>query len=122
MNKLTYPCNVCNKRFVNLKSHQRKSHDVFTFTLENDVEGGTYTLYKNDDKFAIFNLSMYEERYAAGDGEDFKFYDCAGDFNYADRYYSLTIYNDNTFEVRYEHQETRVIVIRRRAIVMRPAN
>jgi hypothetical protein len=101
MQRPRVPCSICHKQFINLKSHLRKTHDVFTFIVQND----THTLHKNNEQIAIFN------RVADGcrNGTNYTVYESMD--NLPDKYYTLHMYIDNTFEVL---NHSGVIIVGRR--------
>lgn len=105
MNRMRFPCDMCDKSFVNIASHKRKVHDVFTFLYEPDI----FTMYKNDEVF---------ERYAwIGSGTDDK-------HTYI-IYESILTGNRQTFLFQYEDPEctfevftnSHSVVIKRRPMV-----
>jgi hypothetical protein len=110
MNRHRENCHTCNKHFVNLKTHQRKNHDVFTFITQDDI----WRLYNNDDVFAEFKFLV-----GGGEGGYADIYDSREDFAFADDYYNMLMFPDNTFEVK---NKRGTIIIARRAIVIRPEN
>ena len=115
MEKPRHTCPTCNREFINLKSHQRKTHDYFNVSVENN----TPTVYKNGRQFAVFTrmLDGWTGREEATNYA--KMYDNEGDFGVSEGYYRITIYPNNEFAVFDKHCNT---IIGRRRIVAPPPN